>query len=33
MWAGPIGHLRGRIETPRLEEQVRSVIETPERNY
>lgn len=24
----PIGHLRGRIETPRLEEQVRSVIET-----
>ena len=24
----PIGHLRGRIETPRLEEQVRSVIDS-----
>jgi PAS domain S-box-containing protein len=24
----PIGHLRGRIETPRLEQQVREVIET-----
>ena len=24
----PIGHLRGRIETPRLEEQVRRVVET-----
>jgi two-component system, chemotaxis family, CheB/CheR fusion protein len=24
----PIGHLRGRIETPRLEEQVRGVVET-----
>lgn len=24
----PIGHLRGRIETPRLEEQVRKVLET-----
>jgi two-component system, chemotaxis family, CheB/CheR fusion protein len=24
----PVGHIRGRIETPRLEQQVRSVIET-----
>ena len=29
----PIGHLRGRIETPRLEEQVRRCDRQPECNY